>query len=235
MQTIEKTDSTQLSKFTSLVYLYSGLGIAFWLLCAAALTKYFMVHEALMLSLLQTANHHPFLSGVAIIAVSLVFIMLCRAFVDRSYFLTFVFYLGFIATFSVLGVPIFVLYSASAIVKSVALTAVIFVALAAYGYFTKTNLMTWQKTLFWGLIAILAASLVNVFLLHNSFMGMVVNILTIIVFMGYIAFDSQNLKYLYAENKDSNLGALALYASVDLILDFINILLSILSLGNDNN
>ena len=63
-----------------------------------------------------------------------------------------------------------------------------------------------------------------------------INIAIIVVFLFYIAFDSQNIKRIYAQAQGSeNLGAIALIASINLVLDFINVLLSILQIFGDNN
>jgi FtsH-binding integral membrane protein len=95
-----------------------------------------------------------------------------------------------------------------------------------YGYFTRRNLDTLGQYLFVGLIAVVIASIINVFL-GSSTLGMVVSALAIIVFMGLTAYDTQTIREMVSENDATSieiLGALSLY------LNFINIFLSLLSL-----
>jgi FtsH-binding integral membrane protein len=104
--------------------------------------------------------------------------------------------------------------------------AVLFGTMSFYGYFTRRNLDTLGQYLFVGLIAVVIASIVNVFL-GSSTLGMVVSALAIIVFMGLTAYDTQTIREMVSENDSVSveiLGALSLY------LNFINIFLSLLSL-----
>ncbi|UQS82154.1 Bax inhibitor-1/YccA family protein [Bombilactobacillus folatiphilus] len=232
MQAYEETQVAGLSKFTSLVYLYTGLGIVFWLAAAFALAK----NQAISMPILSWMTNHPIMSSIVIIVVAMILLSLCRSFVQSSYLLTFVCYLAFLGVFSILGVPIFFTYSAKSITQALILTSVIFFVMAGYGYLTKTDLSRWSRTLIIGLVAILAVSLIDVFLLKSPLIALIVNIVTIIIFMGYIAYDSQNLKRIYTASQGQNLGALALVASVDLILDFINLLMNLLAIfGNNDN
>ncbi|APU72305.1 hypothetical protein LCR01_16130 [Companilactobacillus crustorum] len=232
MQTIDKVKSAGLAKFTSLVYLYTGLGIAFWMICAQAIAN----NRALSMALFQGMAQHRIISMILMIGIPIGFISLCTAFAKRSYLLTFISYLGFLFTLSFIGVPIFYIYSAKSIIQSLTVSSAVFVVSAIYGFVTKKDLTKWNRTLMIGLISIIAVEAINLLIFKSTPLMMLVSAAIIILFLFYIAFDSQNIKRIYAQNStSSSLGALALLASVNLVMDFINLFLSILQLFGNNN
>jgi hypothetical protein len=98
-----------------------------------------------------------------------------------------------------------------------------------YGYFTKKNLDSLGKFMFVGLIAIIVASIINIFI-GSSVMQMVISALAIVIFMGLTAYDTQQIREMVSTDSSPAaevLGALTLY------LDFINIFLSLLQLFGD--
>ena len=102
--------------------------------------------------------------------------------------------------------------------------AILFTTMAAYGAYTKRDLSSWGGFLLVGLIAIIIAGVVNMFVL-NSMLGLVISGITIIVFLGLTAYDVQTIQEMvrYEQNTGLELmGALALY------MNFINLFLSIL-------
>ncbi|WP_125588117.1 Bax inhibitor-1/YccA family protein [Companilactobacillus jidongensis] len=232
MQSIDKARATGLARFTSLVYLYTGLGVAFWTLAANAIAR----NTSLSYTIMNMMSGHALIFSLVIIAVAFAFINMANRFATRSYAMTFVSYVLFLLTMSVFGVPVFYIYTAQSIVQSLAVTSVIFVVAAGIGFFTKKDLTSWNRTLLIGLISIIVVSFINLVIFHSTVAALLVNIAVIIVFLFYIAFDSQNIKRIYANAQDSeNLGAIALVASISLVMDFINIFLSILSIfGNSN-
>lgn len=232
MQSIDKTKSAGLARFTSLVYLYTGLGIAFWMISAQAIAN----NRNLAMTIMSGMVNHRIISMILVIAVMYGFISLCSRLATRSYFLTFLSYLGFLITLSVIGVPIFYAYSAQSIIQSLTVTSAVFIVSAAYGFITKKDLTTWGRTLFIGLISIIVVELINLLIFRSSALMMIISAAIIILFLFYIAFDSQNIKRIYANySTSSSLGAIALVASVNLVLDFVNLFLSILQLFGDNN
>lgn len=122
---------------------------------------------------------------------------------------------------------IFALYTMGSIVSAFMGAAVLFGTMSAYGYFTKTNLDSMGKFLFVGLIAIIIASLINIFI-GSTLVQMVVSALAIIIFLGLTAYDTQKIReqIMYSNFDDGAeiSGALTLY------LDFINLFLNLLSL-----
>jgi FtsH-binding integral membrane protein len=107
--------------------------------------------------------------------------------------------------------------------------AILFGVMSGYGYFTKQSLDSVGKFMFVGLIAIIIASIVNIFL-QSGPMAMVISALAIIIFLGLTAYDTQKIREeLSVETSDSAeiRGALTLY------MDFINLFLNLLQLFGD--
>lgn len=230
----QQIKDTGLSKFTALVYLYTGLGMAFWLLSAFGLAK----NPAISIPFLKWSMQHSVISTLVMIFVPIMLLYLCNAFARTSYFMTFVCYLAFLFTLSFSGLPMFYVYSPKSIIQAISMSAITFVIFAAYGYFTKSDLMSWGKILSIGLIAIIVISLLDIFLFKSPMVELFINIISIVIFLALIAFDSQNLKRIYfvGSRTSSNLGGLALMASIDLILDLINLIMSFLAIfGNSDN
>jgi FtsH-binding integral membrane protein len=111
--------------------------------------------------------------------------------------------------------------------------SVLFGTLSFYGYFTKRNLESWGSFLLVGLIAVVIASVINVFI-GSGVGAMVISAIAIIVFLGLTAYDTQRIRELVqwegSDGRGEVLGALSLY------LNFINIFMSLLQLfGNRND
>lgn len=232
MQSIDQTKATGLARFTSLVYLYTGLGVAFWMLAANAMARSAAFSNVVMSGMVK----HPFIFSIAILAVSMGFITMASRAATKSYLLTFISYVLFLTAFAIYGVPIFYLYSAKSILQTLTMTSVIFIVSSVVGFVTKKDLTKWSCTLMIGLISIIAVSLINILLFKSTLVMLLVNIAVVVVFLFYIAFDAQNIKQIYAQAQASeNLGAIALVASINLVLDFVNVFISLLSIFGDSN
>jgi len=129
---------------------------------------------------------------------------------------------------------IFLIYTSSSIASTFMISAGTFGAVSAYGYVTKRDLSGWGSFFFMGLIGIIIASVVNIFL-QSAMITWVVSYIGVFVFVGLTAYDTQKLKNIAAagfgdeesRKKTAILGALTLY------LDFINLFLMLLRiLGN---
>lgn len=121
---------------------------------------------------------------------------------------------------------IFILYQLGSIVSAFLGAAILFGTLSFYGYFTKRDLSSWGQFLFVGLIAIVIASIVNIFI-GSTVTQMVISSLAIIIFLGLTAYDTQQIREIVSTENSGNeevLGALTLY------INFINIFLSLLQL-----
>lgn len=136
---------------------------------------------------------------------------------------------GFAALMGVSMATIFAVYTSASIFTAFMGAAILFGVMSFYGYFTRKNLDSWGQWLFVGLIAIVIASIVNLFI--GSTVGqMVISALAIIIFLGLTAYDTQNIRESLQVDSGGNsevVGALSLY------LNFINIFVSLLQLfGN---
>ncbi|MBI4390090.1 MAG: Bax inhibitor-1/YccA family protein [Nitrospinae bacterium] len=129
---------------------------------------------------------------------------------------------------------IFLAYTASSIASAFIVTAGTFGAMSLYGYTTQKDLTSWGSFLFMGLIGIIIASLVNMFL-HNPAISWVTTYAGVLIFIGLTAYDTQKIKMMNVlgnegtpeDHKESIIGALTLY------LDFINLFLMILRIMGD--
>ncbi|MBI4384200.1 MAG: Bax inhibitor-1/YccA family protein [Nitrospinae bacterium] len=129
---------------------------------------------------------------------------------------------------------IFLAYTASSIASAFIVTAGTFGAMSLYGYTTQKDLTSWGSFLFMGLIGIIIASLVNMFL-NNPTIGWITTYAGVLIFVGLTAYDTQKIKMMNVlgnegtpeDHKESIIGALTLY------LDFINLFLMILRIMGD--
>lgn len=126
---------------------------------------------------------------------------------------------------------IFLIYTASSITSVFFITAGTFAAMAAFGYFTKTDLSSMGKILIMALIGIIIATLVNIFMKSEG-LAMILNYVGVLVFVGLTAYDSQKIKEMLLMAPDAGEGAqkLALLGALSLYLDFINLFLYLLRL-----
>lgn len=121
---------------------------------------------------------------------------------------------------------IFAIYSMGSIFTAFLGAAILFGTMSFYGYFTKKNLDSMGQFMIVGLIAIIIASIINIFI-GSTVMQMVISAIAIIVFLGLTAYDTQKIREDLMDNNDDNaeiFGAMTLY------LDFINLFLSLLQL-----
>lgn len=122
---------------------------------------------------------------------------------------------------------IFAVYTTASIVSAFIGAAVLFGTMSLWGYFTRKSLESWGSFLFVGLIAVVIASVINVFL-ASSVLAMTVSAIAIIVFLGLTAYDTQRIRteisIIESDSKAEIVGALSLY------LNFINLFISLLQL-----
>lgn len=124
---------------------------------------------------------------------------------------------------------IFLAYTSSSVTSVFLITAGTFAAMAAIGYFTKTDLTSMGKILMMALIGIIIASIVNVFM-KSSGLTVILNYVGVLVFVGLTAYDSQKIKQmlLMAPDAGETSQKLALLGALSLYLDFINLFLYLL-------
>jgi len=133
---------------------------------------------------------------------------------------------GFAALMGLSFATIFVVFSIGSIVGAFMASAVLFATMSLYGYFTRRSLDSLGQWMFVGLIAIIIASIINIFV-GSSVAQMVISALAIVIFLGLTAYDTQKIRELVSVDHNGNtevVGALTLY------LDFINLFLNLLQL-----
>lgn len=141
---------------------------------------------------------------------------------------------GYSALMGVSLAPIFLAYTGASIARVFLITSATFGALSLYGYTTKKDLSGWGSFLFMGVIGLIIASIVNIFL-KSTGLDYALSYLTVFIFAGLVAHDTQTMKSLYYANNNSGdvesrgaiVGALSLY------IDFINMFLALLRLLGD--
>jgi len=128
---------------------------------------------------------------------------------------------------------IFLQYTGVSIARVFFITAGTFAAMSLYGYTTKKDLSGWGSFLFMGLIGIIIAMIVNIFL-KSSAMAFVISVIGVIVFVGLTAYDTQRIKAMYLESDDSETYTKkAIIGATNLYLDFINLFIMLLHLLGD--
>jgi FtsH-binding integral membrane protein len=133
---------------------------------------------------------------------------------------------GFAALMGLSFSMIFAVFNMGSIVSAFMGAAVLFGVMSGYGYFTKKDLSSMGQMMFVGLIAIIIASIVNIFI-GSSVMAMVISALAIIIFLGLTAYDTQQIREAVSVDTSPVVeitGALTLY------MDFINLFLNLLQL-----
>jgi FtsH-binding integral membrane protein len=128
---------------------------------------------------------------------------------------------------------IFLVYAHGSIAQVFFITAATFGGLSLYGYTTKTDLSGWGSFLIMGVIGIVIASIVNIWLASGA-LTFAISVIGVLVFSGLTAYDTQQIKEMYYEG-DSELvaGQKAIMGALRLYLDFLNLFLMLLSLfGN---
>ena len=130
---------------------------------------------------------------------------------------------------------IMIVYTGTSIYRAFFITAAAFGGLSLVGYTTKRDLSPMGAFLWMGLIGLIVASLVNMFV-HSAGFQLALSYLTVLIFAGFTAYDTQSIKEMYWQGdgyemaaKKSVLGALNLY------LDFINIFMALLNITGQRN
>jgi len=140
-----------------------------------------------------------------------------------------------VAAFGVSLSTIFMAYTAESVVRVFFITAATFGAMSLYGYTTKRDISGWGSFLFMGLIGVIIAAVVNIFV-ASSMLQFVISVVGVLVFTGLTAYDTQRIKSDFYEGdpqevmqKKSIMGAVSLY------LNFLNLFMLLMHLlGNRN-
>lgn len=128
---------------------------------------------------------------------------------------------------------IFYIFTGQSIARLFFISASVFGAMSLYGYTTKKDLTNFGSFLMMGVLGVVIASIVNMFL-KSSAMQMMISVLGIVLFTGLTAYDTQAIKERYISNEDPETsGKMAIFGALQLYLDFINLFISLLQLFGD--
>ncbi|GFO60013.1 membrane protein [Geomonas silvestris] len=217
------------TRYGTVVNVQSGVmrGVYGWMGGGLALTAFAAMYVASSPALLQAILGNRILL-YALLFGELGLVVAVSAAINRMSTATASFlFLLYAALNGVTMSTIFVVYTSTSIASTFLVTAGMFGAMSLYGALTKSDLSSWGSFLFMGLIGVVIASLVNIFL-HSPMISWVLSVCGVIVFTGLTAYDTQRIKSQgYTGPKGAILGALTLY------LDFINMFLSLLRLFGD--
>ncbi len=203
------------------MYLFIGLLITF-------LTGYYVQNNQDMLEFIFTGSTYIFLVilelGVAIFLSARITKM--SPVTAKTCYLLYSFLSGL--SFS----SVFVIYKLESILMVFLVAAALFLIFALIGYYTKMDLSKIGTYLLMILLGVIICSVINIFIGNNTF-DIIVTCISIVVFLGYIAYDIQQVKRLEGMIDDENLAVISAF---QLYLDFINIIYDLLRLfGNIND
>lgn len=205
------------------VYNHMGLGLAF-----TGLVAYFTSQSTAMLQAIY-GTPLQWVVMLAPLGFVLFFSFRINKMSERAAQLT------FYAFSTVMGLSlsyIFLLYTSESIARVFFITAGTFGLMSLYGYTTKKDLTSMGSFLFMGLIGVILASIVNIFL-QSTALQFAVSAIAVLVFTGLIAYDTQKIKQVYYNVGASQLGKAAIMGALSLYLDFINLFIHLLHLlGN---
>ncbi len=205
-----------------------------WMTAGLGITGFMAYYIANSPTMLKIVFGNPIVPIVLIIAqIGLVFWLASRVMKMSASQATGVFMLYAGLTGITLS-SIFIVYTAASITSTFLITAGTFGAMSLYGYTTKKDLTSWGSFLFMGLIGIIIASVVNMFM-ESEMMHAIISYAGVLIFVGLTAYDTQKIKEMNIlgnegtdeDTKEAVQGALTLY------LDFINLFLMLLRLLGD--
>jgi FtsH-binding integral membrane protein len=138
-------------------------------------------------------------------------------------------FLLYSATVGVTTSIIFLVYTSASIVSAFVIAGGMFGAMAVFGTLTKRSLAGVGQLMFMGLIGIIIASIVNIFV-FSDMLSFVISVIGVLVFTGLTAWDAQRLKHMAVALPDGRVGTYAVVGALSLYLDFINLFFFVLRL-----
>ena len=181
-----------------------------------------------LLKLIWTTNF-KWIAIFSPLAMSLVFAFMVQ---NMSAYAARVFLVAFAAVMGLSMSSIFLVFKLGSIAQVFFITAATFGATSLYGYTTKRDLTGLGSFLMMGVIGLLIAGLINVFL-QSSMMSLIISCISVIVFTGLTAYDTQNLKNTYDELDDTERDKAGAIGAFNLYINFINIFMSLLNILGD--
>lgn len=204
---------------TAMAGVYKNMGLA---VVISMLVSHFVGNNAALMAFFFTGAMKWLVIFAPLIAVLGIGFAMEKVSKSTAYLMLY----GFAALMGLSFSTIFVVYNLGSIVSAFMGAAVLFTVMSGYGYFTKKDLSGLGSLMFIGLIAIVIASVINIFIGSTVFQ-MVISAIAVIVFLGLTASDTQRIREIVSTDQNGNAevaGALTLY------LNFINLFLSLLQL-----
>jgi FtsH-binding integral membrane protein len=203
-------------------YMAGGLGLT-------GLASYFVAaNPAIFSALFSTSLHWVIL--LAPIAIVLFLSFRIQQMSAQTAQITF---WVFAAVMGISLAPIFLVYAQESIARAFFITAGMFGAMSLYGYTTKRDLTAFGSFLFMGLIGIIIASIVNIWV-GGSGLSFAISVISVFIFTGLVAFDTQRIKGIYyAGDIGEVTSKKAIFGALQLYLDFINLFLNLLRIMGD--
>ena len=222
-----------LRSYMLMVYNYMAGGVALTGVVAFAMVSMLTTQDGSLTELGRTVYQSPVRWVIMLAPLAFVFYLSFRVY-KMSYASAQIAFWLFAAVMGMSMSTIFLIFTGQSIVQVFFVTAAAFASLSLYGYTTKKDLTGWGSFLFMGLIGIILAAIVNLFL-QSSALQFAISAIGVLVFAGLTAYDTQRIKDGYYEvagnaelaGKTAIMGALSLY------LDFINMFQSLLFLLGD--
>jgi FtsH-binding integral membrane protein len=220
---IEIGSDSLAKNFMSNVFSWMAVG-----LIVTACVSWYGYSSGLYLSLMMQGGIMPWVIMLSPFAFIIAMNVGLNKFSSSTLVLLFVL---FSATMGVSLSSVFIMYSMGSIAQVFGITAGTFTIMAVLGYTTSMDLTKLGSLLFMGLIGIILASVVNIFM-QSGTMDFIISIIGVLIFTGLIAYDTQRIKRIGAgvEYGSESATKLAILAATSLYLDFINLFLFLLRL-----
>lgn len=211
--------ATSLSAFTTSVFSWMTVG----LLITAGAAYLIGTNVSLMLFLFT----NPWIL-IGSVILQLVLVITISAAINRlSSFMAATLFIIYALVNGIMLSAIFLAYNPTTIAIAVGATALTFTAMAVYGATTKADLTRWGSLALMGLIGVIIASIINIFLQSEGFTW-ILTYVSLGIFIVLTAYDVQKIKQYHAASEQTGKKSLAISAALALYLDFINLLLLIL-------
>jgi hypothetical protein len=211
-----------LNIFFSKIYLWMFIG-----LLISGISSYLTMNSKLGIYIFENSAIFYGITGINIGILLLVQYMISRFPLRLSFLL----YFTYVITEGILLSWIFLFFELSIILIVFFVSALLYLMLALYGFFTKDNVTNWGSFLFIGMWGVFFASLLNMFL-QNTMFDIIVSSIAVLVFCGLTIYDHQFYKEIYYDSSHYNRKRYVLLGALHMYINFIMIFINLLKLSN---
>lgn len=220
------------NKFMSMTFGYMFLGLLITAISSLSILTSVVKNPQLLVSLNTVI--FPLSLGMLVLVIVLSFII-NKISPVTALIMFFVYALGMGVTVALYAI----LYGFTAMLQAFGATALIFGAMAVYGFVTKRDLSKMRTLLTFSLFGVIITGFMNAFVFNSTPLDTALCAFSILLFMGFTAYDVKKLKMVYVSHlttaTEANIKRVAIIGALSLYLDFINILLSLVRLIGGNN